>query len=336
MTVNKATNEPIRQAPLGDIRRVLEAARCVLVGTHVDPDGDALGTQLAFGAYLRQLGKRVVLLRDSDIPEKYGFLDGIDGIVLDAEQTQMPDVDTVLILECPTPDRLGAVRCRIPDNARTVLIDHHRNTELFADINWVDSSYSSVGEMTWEYLEAAGFTLTPEIAEHLYTAVLTDTGRFRYESTTPRTMKCAGELIAAGANPQKICDLVYYNMRPALMKLMGRVLNSVEYHHDDRICVLSLDHSMLAETGTDESDSEGLVDYTLFNRGVVAGALLKEVDDKHTRVSFRSNNHINVSEIAARFGGGGHYNASGCTLPWGMTKSKEEVIRFLIEANGVG
>jgi phosphoesterase RecJ-like protein len=187
--------------------------------------------------------------------------------------------------------------------------------------------------MVWSYFKKVDYRITPDVAEQLYTAVLTDTGRFRYASTSETTMCCAGDLISSGALPQKICDLVYYSVAPEAMRLLGKVLNGVEFYHNERICLLTLTKQMLAETGARESDSEGLVDHTLFNRGVVAGALLKEVDANHTRVSFRSNNHIDVSAIAARYGGGGHYNASGCTLSMNVDDARREVIRLLTEAD---
>jgi phosphoesterase RecJ-like protein len=332
--VAKKTNHSDRvEVPVAEIKRAVERSSHVLVATHVDPDGDAIGTQLAFAAYVRDLGKRVSLVRDSDIPEKYMFLPDVRSIQTPETVGDNLDVDLAVILECPHLDRLGSVRRYLKNGITMIHIDHHRDSSMFADVNWIDTTASSVGEMVWEYFTKVGYRISPSVAEQLYTAVLTDTGRFRYDSTTRQTMCCAGDLIEAGAQPHKICDYVYYNVPPEAMKLVGKVLNSVEFYRDDRICVLSLTKQMLIETGARESDSEGLVDYTLFNRGVVAGALLKEVDEGHTRVSFRSNNHIDVAGIAARYGGGGHYNASGCTLPMNLVEARREVIRLLTEAD---
>ncbi|MFQ6009385.1 MAG: bifunctional oligoribonuclease/PAP phosphatase NrnA, partial [Candidatus Zixiibacteriota bacterium] len=169
-------------------------------------------------------------------------------------------------------------------------------------------------------------------AEQLYTAILTDTGRFRYKSTSPRTMAIAGLLIKAGADPQKICDHVYYNLRPSSMKLIGKVLNRIEFYDNGTICLLTLTQQMLKECKAELSESDGLVDFTLLTEGVVVGALLKETNSGYTKVSFRSRDSVDVAAVAIRFGGGGHYNASGCTLPMELFQAKNEVIKLLREA----
>ncbi len=328
----KINSEDAVKAPIEKIQEALTESRRVLVASHIDPDGDAVGTQLAMGRYLRDLGKEVHMLIDSQIPEKYKFLPDIDRIVHVARLEGEPLFDTALVLECPTVQRLGTIERFLHDKMTVVHIDHHLDSDPFANINWVDLTASSVGEMAWEYFSKVGYAIKPSVAEQLYTAVLTDTGRFRYNSTTARTMMCAGELIAAGASPQKICDLIYYNIRPEAMKLIGKVLNGIEYHLDGQVCILKLTRQMLAESGGLESDSEGLVDHTLFTRGVRVGALLKEGNGNGTRVSFRSAHDIDVAEIAARFGGGGHFNASGCTLPYDLDEAREKVLALLTEA----
>jgi len=321
--------------PTGEIKATLERAKRVLVVSHIDPDGDALGTQLAFGEYLRSLGKEVILARDSAIPDKYAFLPDVDTIV---PVSAMPDdigIDTAVILECPTLDRTGGVKKYLSGDVILVNIDHHQDSASFGAVNWINVGASSVGEMAYEYLTEVGFDISRKVATDLYTAILTDTGRFRFPSTTKRTMIVAGDLIALGADPRTICDQVYYNMQPTTMLLTGRVLNSMEYHNGGRICLLTLTRRMLVETGARESESDGLVDFTLFTQGVVTGALLKEIDPQTTKVSLRSNNGVNVSEIAARFGGGGHVNASGCHVPLPLNEAKAEIVAALKEADGL-
>jgi phosphoesterase RecJ-like protein len=189
--------------------------------------------------------------------------------------------------------------------------------------------------MAYEYFVTVGYEISPVVAEYLYTAILTDTGRFRYANTTARTMEIAGRLIEAGADTQRICDLIYYDLPPTTTMLVGRVLNEVEFFDQGRICLLTLTRRMLEETGADRSETEGLVDFTMVNRGVLAGALISEIDDQATKVSLRSKNHINVARLAATFGGGGHVNAAGCTVPLPLPQAKAEVLRLLVE-NGHG
>jgi phosphoesterase RecJ-like protein len=318
--------------PLADLNRALAAARSVLIVSHIDPDGDAIGTQLAFGQYLEQLGKQVWLVRDSDIPEKYKFLPGVERIKPVAELHPDHAIDTALILECPNMKRIGSAGKLLTPGVTVINIDHHRDNDYFGTINWVDIRPSSVGEMAYEFFVQAGFHFDTKVAECLYTAILTDTGRFRFSSTSPRTMTIAGELIARGADPHKICDEVYYNIRPSTLMLMGKVLNGIEYHDNGRIAILVMTKEMLSSSGATESESDGLVDFTLFSKGVVAGALLKEIDGDHTKASLRSVNGVNVSAVAYRYGGGGHYNAAGCMVPKSLEEAKREIITLLSEA----
>ena len=188
--------------------------------------------------------------------------------------------------------------------------------------------------MLYEYFQAVGYKPTPEVAEYLYVAIMTDTGRFRYRSTSKRTMAIAGELIEAGADPQKTCEKVYYDLRPSTMKLIGRILNGIEYYDNNSICVLSMTLEMLKATGADYSESDGMVDYTLFSRDVKVGAFVKEMADGQVKVSLRSRDGINVAKIAAEFGGGGHFNAAGCTMQDDLDKVKTIIIEKLRNADG--
>ncbi|MCP4684854.1 MAG: bifunctional oligoribonuclease/PAP phosphatase NrnA [bacterium] len=320
--------------PISQIRGTLEKATRIMVVSHIDPDGDALGTQLAFGSYLKSLGKEVHLVRDSGIPDKYRFLPGVDKIVQANSLPKDISFDTGLVLECPSLKRAGSAAGFLANGLQIVNIDHHQDSAEYGTVNWIDTKASSVGEMAYEYFQATDFDIDSDVATCLYTAILTDTGRFRYASTTSRTMTIAGNLIAHGADPRVICDFVYYDMKAPTMILTGRVLNSIEYHHDGRVCILTLTADMLAESGADESDSDGLVDFTLFTKGVTTGALLKEIDADTTKVSLRSCNGVNVAEIAAKFGGGGHFNAAGCRVPLSLDKAKQEILKLLRDANG--
>ncbi len=318
--------------PTAAIEGLLRSAERVLVVSHIDPDGDALGTQLAFGEYLRWMGKQVFLVRDSEIPFKYQFLPRIDEIRQTSTLPAGFAVDAAVVLECPTVARVGTASAYMTQNVRIVNIDHHRDNDAFGEINWVDIAPSSVGEMAFEYFEAVGYQITPDVALSLYTAILTDTGRFRYASTSPRTMEIAGKLIEYGADPHLVTDRVYYNMRPSSMKLTGKVLNSIEYFCEGRVCILSLTQEMLREAHAVESESDGLVDFTLFTEGVRAGALVKELQNGQTKVSFRSQDGINVAQLAYKYGGGGHFNAAGCTIPKPFAEAKKEVACMLCEA----
>ncbi|MDD5425988.1 MAG: bifunctional oligoribonuclease/PAP phosphatase NrnA [candidate division Zixibacteria bacterium] len=319
-----------------EIEKFFLRSRKIMVVSHVDPDGDAVGTQLAFAAYLEDSGKEVYLVRDSEIPYKYLFLPGVEKIKPVAAIKSLSDIDTALVLECPTLERTGRAIEFIKDRVKIINIDHHQDAVSYGTVNWIDTKASSVGEMACGYFLQVGYGLTPAVAEHLYTAILTDTGRFRYSSTTSRTMTLAGYLIEAGADPRRICDQVYYNIEPSVMKLTGQVLNTMEFHREGRICLMYLTRDMLVQTGTKESDTEGLVDLTMFNLQVQVGGLLKEIAPSQTKLSLRARDDLNVAKIAGHFNGGGHFNAAGCIIPLPMDEARKEIVNILTEAVDAG
>lgn len=317
---------------IDNIQQALSESRRILVVSHVDPDGDALGTQLAFVQYLRDIGKAAWAYTQPGIPDKYRFLQASES---NGSENRCPDageIDTLLVLECPQLDRLGGAVRFLGNGTKVINIDHHPDNKLNADIFWLDPERSSVGEMVYEYFERVGYAISPVVAEQLYTAILTDTGRFRFSSTSPRTMQIVGELIRCGADPRKIVDAVYNNFTPEAMKLLGMVLGSIEFFDDDRICILSLTRAMLDESGARPEDSEGFVDHTLHGRGSICGALLKEIDSQTTKASLRSRDTVGVSQIATRYGGGGHHNAAGCVLNQSLIEAKKTVVDALRQA----
>ena len=317
---------------LKEITRVFAKSKRIMVVSHIDPDGDALGTQLAFGAYLKDIGKEVYMVRDSQIPAKYRFLEEINSILSYKEFPEELSIDTALILECPNISRIGGARKFLNGDIEIINIDHHCDNDNFGRVNWLNTKASSVGEMAFEYFYTVGYNFNKAVAEQLYTAIMTDTGRFRFCSTSPRTMEIVAHLLEKGADPQKICDNVYYSLKPTVLRLIGKVLNSIEFHQNGNICVLTLSKEMLTASGANDSDSEGIVDFSLYSKNVIGGVLFKEIDPEITKVSLRSKDNINVAELAAKFGGGGHFNAAGCTLSMPLDIAKTEIIKLLKEA----
>ena len=318
---------------LEELNRFIQQAKLVLIVAHIDPDGDSLGSLLAMTSFLRELGKDVYPVITDEVPRKYSFLKGIDEIPAKYNEDELK-IDTAILLECPNQNRINGPAKYILDNCKIINIDHHRDNKIKGDFNWVDSTKSSVGEMLYEYFEYIDFQLSKEIAEYLYVAILTDTGRFRFASTSSRTLQVASRLIDFGADPRKITDLIYYEMEPTAIVLTGKVLNSVEYMYDNKLCIMTLNRKMVADSKSKKSDAEGLVDFTMFGKGVKIGIFLKEVNDRQTKVSLRSKNDIDVAEIASLFGGGGHKNAAGCSIDLSLSDTKEKLIKAFEEILG--
>lgn len=331
MTLTNKLSYNQKNPPTVELKKIIDNSSKLLVVSHIDPDGDALGTQLAFAKYLKDNGKDVTLVRQSDIPEKYHFLSTILEIPHFDSLSKDLNFDTIIVLECPDFKRIGLAGCWVTEETILVNIDHHLDNNLQGSLNWINVKASSVGEMVYEYFEEIGYAVDKDIADCLYTAILTDTGRFRYNVTSQRTHEIAGKLISAGVVPQVVCDEIYFKMKPSTVTLLGKVLNEIEFYIDGKLCLLTLTKDMLQRSNADSAESDGLVDHTLYNKGVEVGLLLKEQSDSQTKVSMRSRDSINVSAVANFFGGGGHFNASGCMIGKSLDESKALLVEMFKE-----
>ncbi len=309
---------------LDSISRLISDARKILVCGHDDPDGDSLGTMLAMRRYLLTLDKDVTVIRKGTIPYKYMFLPDIDRII--ELENAGGQHDLVIFLECSNPARAGDVSALYSDNTKIINIDHHPDNSGYGDAVWQAVNASSVGEMMWDFLEHVGYVFDEPCAMQLYTAILTDTGRFRFNSTTRKTMEAAGRMIECGANPRNICDRVYFSLKPSTLKLTGMLLNDMEYHADDRICFMFLTEDKIKTSAAAWDEVEGLVDYALYGEKTLVGGLLKERKAGLTKVSLRSRGKYDVSALAHKYNGGGHVNASGCEIRLPMKDAARQLL----------
>lgn len=314
-----------------EIEILIAGAGTILISSHVDPDGDSLGSQLALRRYLVSLGKKVWIVNHGSIPSKYMFLPDIDRIVLVDNFKAEDRFDLAIILECPDPDRTGDVKHLIGANIPMINIDHHPDNSGYGKIAHLDSGASAVAEMLTEYFLEVGYKIEPQAATQLYTAIITDTGRFRFSSTTRKTMEIAGRLIELGADPRYISDNIYYSFSESTMRLIGKVFSKFELFDNGKICLMALDNDMMRLNDFNSADTEGMAEYTLFGRGVIVGGLLKEMGEGSTKISLRSRNRINVGEVAHRYGGGGHNNAAGFQIDLPLKAAQEKILKDLRE-----
>lgn len=308
--------------PIEAILQVLRAGERFLVCSHSRPDGDAVGSILAMGMFLQQMGKRADLVTADRIPSIYRSLPQTDSIRT-ALRVHGP-YDAAILLEC---DGFGRTRLRGLDAFFIVNIDHHTSGRDWANLNWIDREASSVGELVFRLVKAAGATVTPEMATCLYTTVLTDTGGFCYGSTKASTFALARELVEAGANPIRVAQDVYFSVATSKMLLLGAALGNL--HREGRLAWLWVTHQDMVRTCAAEEDCEGIVNYAVSIAGIEAAAFLRELPEQRIRLSLRSKGKVNVAAIAERLGGGGHENAAGCTLEGPLSRALEEILAEL-------
>ena len=298
------------------IDRILEGighSKTICVAGHVRPDGDCVGSLLGLALALQGQGKKVVCWNEDRLPQKLAFLD-----LRNLMQPPSPGhrFDCVIATDSASFERLGKVGKCVQNRKRLINIDHHASNTRYGDLNWISAREPSTGELIFRLLGAAGWPISPPIADCLFTAVSTDTGSFQYPSTRPSTYHVAAELVKRGANLARICNEVYQSYPLSRVRLLKHVYNHFRLTHDDQIAWLRLKKSDFARTGADTADAEGLIDHIRAIEPVVVACVFEELEPELTRVSLRSKSErVNVNDIASRFGGGGHPAAAGARVP---------------------
>jgi phosphoesterase RecJ-like protein len=293
-----------------------------LVCSHSRPDGDAVGSMLAMGMLLEQMGKRADLVTADRLPHVYRELPGADAIRC-AMRVHGP-YDAVILLEC---DGLERAKLRGLEAFFLINIDHHTSAREFGHLNWIDRDAASVGELVYRLTKAAGGTVTPEMATCLYTTVLTDTGGFCYGGTRASTFALAQELTLAGADPIRIARDIYFSTPPARLLLLGAALSNLK--REGRLAWLWITHQDVVRTCAAEEDCEGIVNYAISIAGVEAAAFLRELPEGIIRLSLRSKGRLDVAGIAVKLGGGGHESAAGVTLEGPLSRALDQILAEL-------
>lgn len=310
-----------------EISTILRENENFLVLTHKEPDGDALGSTLAIRQFLaEQWGKNVCMPAPVNWPGRYSFLKKH----CNGNKIANPeDTDCILFLDSSSPDRIdwGDLDSDAFAAVPKVVIDHHEEGIPFGDINWIDKSSAAVGEMIYDILLDIGAEITPEIAECLYLAILTDTGRFTYSNTSAESLRISAELIEAGKiDPSEIASQVYFNYSEEYLRNIGIALYNSRTYRDARIVLLTLDKASVRSFSTTFDETEGIVDLAMSVRGVELAALFKEVSTNVNRVSMRSRGLVDIGALAKELGGGGHFNAAGCTLRMPLSLAREVIL----------
>jgi phosphoesterase RecJ-like protein len=283
----------------------------------VNPDGDGLGSEVAFAHYLESRGKQVSILNCSATPENYLFLHQLHPI-LQFDPSHHKDIientEVIILLDANHPDRLDAMKPFImKSHAVKVCIDHHPEPGEFANMYLLDEQSSATGEIIYYFISMAGGTVDRVTATALYTAIMTDTGSFRYQKTDSEVHTIVAHLLQAGADPVAIYEQVYESTSAKRMRLLGMALANLQLMYDGKVAYITLTREMFEATGTSEEDTDAFVPYTLTIDGVQIGLMFSEIDNV-VKVNFRSKGDIAINELAKEFGGNGHKNAAGARI----------------------
>jgi phosphoesterase RecJ-like protein len=308
----------------GACRRVCEALlryRRVVVTSHMRPDGDAIGSSLALAWALRGIGTDARVVHRDRPPIQLTDFPGIAEIEIG---DTIPDgSDAVVVLECGDLARTGLSGFgALP----VVNIDHHPGNTGYGEVHWYDRTAAACGEMVFEIIAELGVPLTAEMATQLFVALVTDTGSFRYPGVSPRTFSICARLLEAGADPVSIARRLYDSHTLGRLRLQGAVLQTLEVDPDGRLATLTLTDGTLTASGGAAEETDGLINLPLSVKTIQAAVFFKEAENGHWRVSLRSKGDIDVGRVARSFGGGGHKNASGCTLEGPLASVRARVL----------
>jgi phosphoesterase RecJ-like protein len=305
--------------PIAAILQVIGQSERFLVCSHARPDGDAVGSMLAMGMLLRQLGKHADLVITDSLPVVYRSLPEADSIAF--ALTVRGPYDAVIMLECDSVERAGLNGL---DQYFIINIDHHITGSDWANLNWIDYHAVSVGELVHRLVQASGAVVTPQMATCIYTTLLTDTGGFIYGSLCAGTFALARDLVIAGADPVRIAQQVCFSAPVSKMLLLGAALTSLK--RDGRLAWLSITPQDMTRASAADEDCEGIVNYALGIAGIEAAAFFRELPECRVRISLRSKGSINIANVAEQFGGGGHEFAAGCTVDGSLSEAVDRVL----------
>jgi len=316
---------------LTQIVEAIRARQRFVISSHSRPDGDSIGSSLAMAYALRAMGKKADVVHSDPAPAPLMQFPGVRDILV------MPQVanhyDAAIVMECGDLGRTGVAGL---DRFFLINIDHHPGNVGYGRLNWFNPDAAACGEMVFDLVKALGAPLTPEVAIHVYLAILTDTGSFHYANISPRTFEICKEALEAGVDPVAVARNVYDSNNMGRLKLFGAVLSAMQIDASGRVAIVYLDHEMARAAGGTYEDTEGLINLPLTVKEILAIVFFKQIEGDEYRVSMRSKGTIDIGGIAKEFGGGGHRNAAGCTVTGAIDALKKmfiEKIEAKIEAS---
>lgn len=309
---------------------LFQSARRIVICSHMNPDGDNLGSIMAMYHMAKNHGKDAYVICNDEIPTEEKFLPGLEAVVR-SEDFENMDIDLMIVLDCSDLNRIGSCKDLFFKAEKTINIDHHNTNTGFADLNIVDFSSPATCETLFEVFEALDYPMDQEIATCLYCGISTDTGSFKYDSVRSRTFEIAAKLMDCGISLNEISVHLYQSRTKEKTALLLKALDSLEYFANDQIGVVIVREQDILETKARKSDAEGIVEFIRDIKEVELALLLKEKDD-FVRLSARSKSFIDCTKIASQFNGGGHIRASGGTI-YGMTieEAKQKVVQAALK-----
>lgn len=306
------------------IKDLIREGQDFLVTTHIDPDGDAIGSAFAFAFALQSLGKKVTVYLGDQVPYRYAFLPAPQITHVVPHDT----FDAVFVLDCGSLFRIGKGHEDVALRKPLINIDHHDTNDHFGTVNYVDNTASSTGEIIYRLLKYLKVEIDRNMADNIYAAVFTDTGSLRYENTSLSAYRVCEDMVKAGANPSQIAMMIYENHPKERYLLLGEVLGTLATYNG-MVVMAHVTGDMFKKTGTNSEFVDGFVEFIKEVRGIEVAVLMRELDKNLYKISMRGKGTIDVAAICAMFGGGGHRNAAGCRIEGTIEETRHKLLDAL-------
>jgi len=306
----------------------LKNSNHIIIASHKDPDGDAIGSLIAMGLALEALNKNITLYNESPIPSAYRFLPSVERIVRQIKGTNT--YDTAIILDCADFQRIGKLSSVISKIPVIINIDHHITNTIFGNFNLIDTSACAATVIIYNLLKEMALPINSAIATSIYTGILTDTGSFRFSNTTKSAFAICEKMVEAGVDPYNVAMHVYGRYSLGQIKLLNMALESIEISDNGKMSIMILTKNMFDETGTRHEDSNGLINYAKSIENIKIAALIHELSHNY-HVSLRSDGTVDVAAIAGSFGGGGHNRAAGFSIESTLSDIKTQMLNIAVE-----
>ena len=314
---------------ISKIIKAINEGQNFLITAHIRLDGDALGSELALYLMLKELGKKAVVYNQDRTPERYEFLPAAHNISHSLNNVEQ--YDTCFVLDCSDLTRVGDEAENIRKIKKLINIDHHVSNSGFCSLKMLDAKASSTGELVFRLMREMRFKMSRNICTNLYAAIITDTGSFRYSSTTKETFLAAGILVGEGASPQRIAENIYESDSPARLKLLAKALSTLSLDLESRVGSMVVTRQDLMETGAAWEHTEGFVDISRTVKGIEVSVLYTQRGEDSFKLSLRSKAKVNVEKVAKKFGGGGHVHAASCWMKGDIETIKSQIIEAVRE-----
>lgn len=304
---------------------LIKKSNSIYIASHINPDGDAIGSMLSMYIALKNMNKDVHVI----IPKYSDRFDFLEEIKLAEKEIEENNYDLCIAVDVSNIDRLSISEEEYSKAQNTLVIDHHINTKIEADIIITDSKSPAACQIIYEMFEANDINIDSNIAKYLYLGMLTDTGSFNYQNTTPRTHRIVANLIETGIDFAYICKMVNDTMKESRLKLVSYAIDNMETYKEGKIKYVKVENDILRSLGINEEDAEGIVNYLRCIEGVDIAIYVRGLKDGSYKVSMRSNGNVDISDAAIKLGGGGHKNAAGFTVNEEIDKVKDEIIEIV-------